>query len=325
MDQKMRALMSRLESSISEKPKRPTEVPLQASSSSIPMLPPGVSAEPRQSAAQVAARIVEDYVSPLQELGLPKLCGDVQTSLPVNLFGMPYRVTGAESMAFLATAMRSLLKYLKERLPEEPLKAYFSSAVEQVVSLKWMIYKCNASKLFSPAHLVSEMEKVKWDMREIRTQHSAYVDMLGQEFNVLKNRFDSLGEIRVPQMAANFIWTEVLTQLNSALIDGFATASKCTNEGRAQMQLDYRQLQLKLKSYTSVRAQSELVEDFIRAFYLPDEELELWIQEHHKTYSKGQLKSLANVGNTRRTNKKKLIELVDELKGEPRRGPIPDM
>ena len=47
---------------------------------------------------QVAARMVEEYVSPLQELGLPRLNPDVQINVGVNLFGMPFRVTGAESM-----------------------------------------------------------------------------------------------------------------------------------------------------------------------------------------------------------------------------------
>ena len=36
--------------------------------------------------------------------------------------------------------------------------------------------------------------RVKWDNKEIRTQHSVYVDMLSQEFTILKGRFDAMGE-----------------------------------------------------------------------------------------------------------------------------------
>jgi hypothetical protein len=96
------------------------------------------------------------------------------------------------------------------------------------------------------------------------------------------------------------------------------------------------------------RAQSEIVEDFIRAYYLPDEELETWIEEHCKvppfssillvvkpslaspslpsnmlfqsshvsqSYSRAQLQSLINVASTPRRNKKKLLDLVEELRG----------
>jgi len=37
------------------------------------------------------------------------------------------------------------------------------------------------------------------------------------------------------------------------VVDGFAAAKKCSNEGRALMQLDYRQLVMKLEKLTSIK------------------------------------------------------------------------
>ena len=66
------------------------------------------------------------------------------------------------------------------------------------------------------------------------------------------------------------------------LLDGFATAKKCTNEGRALMQLDLRQFQLKIEGITRLRPlpDASLVEAYIKAFYLPESALEQWAQEH---------------------------------------------
>jgi hypothetical protein len=40
----------------------------------------------------------DEFVSALGDIGLPRLSPDIQLTLPVNLYGLPSRVTGAESM-----------------------------------------------------------------------------------------------------------------------------------------------------------------------------------------------------------------------------------
>ena len=52
---------------------------------------------------------------------------------------------------------------------------------------------------------------------------------------------DLLGVTRVPAVAYTTIWSEILQQINQEFIGGFSSAKKCTMEGRALMQLDYRQ------------------------------------------------------------------------------------
>ena len=58
---------------------------------------------------------------------------------------------------------------------------------------------------------------------------------------------------RVPKAAYTTLWSEILLQINLMVVDGFAAAKKCSNEGRALMQLDYRQLVMKLEKLTSIK------------------------------------------------------------------------
>ena len=62
----------------------------------------------------------------------------------------------------------------------------------------------------------------------------------------------------------------------------FATARKCTPEGRALMQLDLRHLQMKVETLTRLRPlpDAALVETYIKAFYLPENALDEWAQQH---------------------------------------------
>ena len=66
------------------------------------------------------------------------------------------------------------------------------------------------------------------------------------------------------------------------LLFRYASAKKCSNEGRALMQLDFQQFLLKLEQLTSLRPipGREYVEGYIKAFYLPEAQLESWLREH---------------------------------------------
>ncbi len=61
----------------------------------------------------------------------------------------------------------------------------------------------------------------------------------------------------------------------------FSAVRRCTNEGRALMQLDLRHFQVKVESLTRLRPlpDASIVETFIKAYYLPENALEKWIQE----------------------------------------------
>lgn len=65
----------------------------------------------------------------------------------------------------------------------------------------------------------------------------------------------------------------------------FSEAKKCSNGGRALMQLDFTQFLLKFEKISGLRPvpHREYVENYVKAYYLPETELEVWIREHKVT------------------------------------------
>ena len=65
-------------------------------------------------------------------------------------------------------------------------------------------------------------------------------------------------------------------------VDGYSSIKKCSNEGRALMQLDFQQFVVKLEKLCDLRPipDKDYVDAYIKAFYLPDSSIEKWIKEH---------------------------------------------
>ncbi|EOD23813.1 hypothetical protein EMIHUDRAFT_239051 [Emiliania huxleyi CCMP1516] len=112
--------------------------------------------------------------------------------------------------------------------------------------------------------------------REIGTQHSPYVDQLVQHVQQLAG---SLSQLGVP-VAATLVG-EAIGAICEHLVDGYAGVKKASDEGRAQMSLDVKTLQAALRKLLPEMAPSMAhVEDYLRALYLPPQELLAWARAH---------------------------------------------
>lgn len=62
----------------------------------------------------------------------------------------------------------------------------------------------------------------------------------------------------------------------------YANVKKCSNEGRALMQLDFQQFLMKLDKLTDLRPipDKEFVETYIKAYYLTENDMEQFIKNH---------------------------------------------
>ena len=61
------------------------------------------------------------------------------------------------------------------------------------------------------------------------------------------------------------------------MVDGFSQSSKCSPEGRALMNMDYQQVMHNIEKVSKTRVsqkQKAFAENFIRAYYLSENELE---------------------------------------------------
>ena len=84
-----------------------------------------------------------------------------------------------------------------------------------------------------------------------------------------------------------------MASLAAALIfvEGFSEAKRCSNEGRALMQLDYRQFVLKLEKICQIKPlpHQDHVIQYVKAYYIPEAELESWVKYHPVSASESQL------------------------------------
>ena len=63
--------------------------------------------------------------------------------------------------------------------------------------------------------------RVRWDLKEIRSEHSGYVDSLVSSFRVVITRLETLGEKRLPETANKAVVGELFSLINMAFVEGF--------------------------------------------------------------------------------------------------------
>ena len=240
------------------------------------------------------------------------------------------------------------------------------------LSVESLIYQCLfavSTKLLPYESIISSMSSTKWDLKEIPSTQSRYVDVFVAElraFNelyveLLKNcdlafmmpgsglsasamaitngssTEDSMLTMPLEKLAnisarINPLLWECITRVsNRCFVEGFASAKKCTNEGRALMQLDYQQFLSHLEKIISVyfecptdisgtstklakallTAEKEFVEEYVKAYYLTEAIFLDWIRQRNE-YTSKQIVSLVNcIAGDNRKLKSSLLAAID--------------
>uniref|UniRef100_A0A0P5AMI3 Coiled-coil domain-containing protein n=1 Tax=Daphnia magna TaxID=35525 RepID=A0A0P5AMI3_9CRUS len=219
------------------------------------------------------------------KVSCPKVCLSSQTDHPNHFFGLKLRLVAAESVVFLARQLELLRPNLLDLIPsskESLLQQFFSQITSVAHDLRTPIFSFVAHRYLDSEHVTNMMSRVQWEVKEVMSQHSSYVDHILQ---VLSDYDSSVLCVCYPQILPpeiyNILWDQILRACYHALLDGFSAVRKCTNEGRALMQLDFRHFQVKVESLTRLRPLPDpsIVETYIKAYYLPENSLEKWIQE----------------------------------------------
>ncbi|XP_033847411.1 syndetin [Periophthalmus magnuspinnatus] len=237
------------------------------------------------------------------------------------LFGLAQRVVATESLVFLAEQFEALQSHLDSMMPpaKKPfLQQFYSQTVSTASELRKPIYWIVAAKAIDYEQMLLLMAGVKWDIRDIMSQHNIYVDVLLKEFEQFHQRLaDVSRHVRIPLAVSNVLWEHCIRLANRTLVEGYANVKKCSNEGRALMQLDFQQFLMKLEKLTDLRPvpDKEFVETYIKAYYLTEGDMEQFIK-NHREYSMKQLANLVNVCLGSHINKKarqKLLAAIDDI------------
>ncbi|OQR71010.1 coiled-coil domain-containing protein 132-like [Tropilaelaps mercedesae] len=189
----------------------------------------------------------------------------------------------------------------------------FTVDVECAHELYHAVYLAVPAKFLALPQLLESMSNVNWDLKDIQTQHSPYVDSLLQQ---LINLEQTLWDSHLPESVLKNFWIVTLRLCSQAFIEGFANAKKCSNAGRALMQLDWQQflskverMRVKLKPIPD----QNQVEALVRAYYLIDHPLEEWLSINGPFYSKKQLFGLINsMSHVNRKARQNLLQMIEE-------------
>ncbi|XP_060013027.1 syndetin isoform X1 [Lagenorhynchus albirostris] len=238
-----------------------------------------------------------------------------------TLYGLAERVVATESLVFLAEQFEFLQPHLDAVMPavKKPfLQQFYSQTISTASELRKPIYWIVAGKAIDYEQMLLLMANVKWDVKEIMSQHNIYVDALLKEFEQFNTRLNEVSKrVRIPLPVSNILWEHCIRLANRTIVEGYANVKKCSNEGRALMQLDFQQFLMKLEKLTDIRPipDKEFVETYIKAYYLTENDMERWIKEHRE-YSTKQLTNLVNVCLGSHINKKarqKLLSAIDDI------------
>ncbi|XP_070550140.1 syndetin-like [Ptychodera flava] len=238
-----------------------------------------------------------------------------------RLFGLSERIVATESLLFLAQQFQFLQPHLEAMIPasKKPfLQQFYSQTIMVASELRTPVYRSVATKAIDFEDMIQMMANVKWDIKEIMSQHSAYVDWLLEELQVFDLRVQDVARrVPLPQPVYYILWEHIIRLCNWTFVEGFATAKKCSNEGRALMQLDFQQFLMKLEKLTDIRPipDREYVETYIKAFYLAEDDMEQWIRDHRE-YSSKQLTNLvlSGVGSLfQKKSRQKLVQVIEEI------------
>ncbi|XP_059150713.1 syndetin-like isoform X2 [Physella acuta] len=243
----------------------------------------------------------------------------VRLSDASTLYGLAERVVATESLMFLGKQLEYLQPYLEELIPSNKkafLSQFYSQTVNMAGEVRKPVYSVLSRQCISYDHILQQMGTVRWDVKEIMSQHNTYIDTLLKNLTEFQTRLEEVDKrVPLPAVVTKLIWEQCVRNANRTFVEGYASTKKCSNEGRALMQLDFQQFLSKLDHIIELRPipEREYVESYIKAYYMSESELERWVHDH-KEYSNKQLLSLINsVNHLDRKLRQKLINMVEVM------------
>ncbi|KAL0277277.1 UNVERIFIED_CONTAM: hypothetical protein PYX00_004621 [Menopon gallinae] len=232
-----------------------------------------------------------------------------------NLYGLSQRIVAIESLVFLGSQFEYIQPYITHLVPEQKkhlIQHFYLQTVACLPDLRRPAYMCVSGRVIDMQQILKEMSKVNFEVKEVMSQHSPYVDRIVRDLQIFAMELESL-DIAIPIEAYNVLWENVVHIVNNTLVEGFSNVKKCSNGGRALMQLDYTQFICKLEKLTTLRPipNREFVDLYVKAYYLQENNLEEWIKQH-KEYTSKQLEALVQCScqNSRKT-KQKLLQMLE--------------
>ncbi|PRD25485.1 UNVERIFIED_CONTAM: Syndetin [Trichonephila clavipes] len=164
------------------------------------------------------------FAKEMDKIPPPKLSIVVNLKKVEDLYGLAERVAAAESLVFLAEQFELLHPHLELLIPSTKrafLQQFCSQTVSQASELRRPVYMAVAARTIDYEQIIVLMSAVKWDVNEIMSQHSSYVDILLRELQVFSMRLSEVSrKIPVPREAYDLLWEHCIRLANHSFIEG---------------------------------------------------------------------------------------------------------
>uniref|UniRef100_A0A0R3RYK8 Vps54_N domain-containing protein n=1 Tax=Elaeophora elaphi TaxID=1147741 RepID=A0A0R3RYK8_9BILA len=243
------------------------------------------------------------------------LLQDVKLDAGPN-YALRERIVAAESINFISKQLDLIRPVIESLVNRDVIEKYYTEVLIVIPEMRECIYGCAISRLIDYDWFVNDIMTTKWDIGQLQSQHSAYVDNILQEFARIKDLLTEIAkQIPITKPIQKSFWNTVIYCTFNALVKGYGEfGKKCSNEGRALMQLDFQQLIAKLEQLIDFMPipHKAYVENYIKAYYLPESSMESWILQHRE-YTTNQIITLLNVAtHISKKTRTRIISALDE-------------
>ncbi|XP_048631858.1 syndetin isoform X1 [Brassica napus] len=265
--------------------------------------------------------------SPASSLAFPNTVhslADVTPSSPLNTtsghvsgisFSLKERCAAVDTVSLVARILHKSKAHLQSMLMSRNgslVEDFFGQLVGSVPDLTEHLHRTTARILLHVNGYVDRIANSKWEVKELGVEHNGYVDLMLGEFKHYKTRLAHGG---IPQEVQNLLLEYGVEIFAETLVEGLSRIKRCTDEGRALMSLDIQVLINGLQHFvpTNVKPKLQIVDTFIKAYYLPETEYVHWARGHPE-YTKGQVVGLVTLVATMKGWKRKTrLEVVEKI------------
>lgn len=235
--------------------------------------------------------------------------------MPGSSIGLKERCAGADTISLVARILHRSKAHLQSMLLQNNatiVEDFYAHLVDSVPDLTEHIHRTTARLLLHISGYVDRIANAKWEPKELGLEHNGYVDLLLGEFKHYKTRLAHGG---IHKEVQDLLLEYGLENVAETLTEGLSRVKRCTDEGRALMSLDLQVLINGLQHFVTINVKPKLqiVETFIKAYYLPETEFVHWARAHPE-YSKNQIVGLINLVSTMKSWKRKTrLEVLEKI------------
>ncbi|XP_061353458.1 uncharacterized protein LOC133298220 isoform X2 [Gastrolobium bilobum] len=229
--------------------------------------------------------------------------------------GLKERCVAVDTISLVARILNRSKSHLQSMLLQSNstvLEDFYVHLVDAVPDLTQNVHQTTVRLLLHINGYVERVANCKWEVKELGMEHNGYIDLLLGEFKHYKTRLAHGGIRKEIQDLLLDYGLEIVAE---TLVEGLSRVKRCSDEGRALMSLDLQVLINGLQHFVSlnVKPRLQMVETFIKAYYLPETEYVHWARAHPE-YSKSQIVGLINLVATMKGWKRKTrLEILEKI------------